>query len=105
MAGILSRMTYRFPQLVRVAWVDRQNRRKTQVAMGRLAASEDDALDVANALEFCMVPRSARKLQYQVSALHHKATGVDALSRDTHWVTFWREGQGFVKPKALEFLG
>lgn len=98
-------MTYRFPQLVRVAWVDRNNRRRAQVAMGQLAGDEDKALDIANALEYCMVPRSARKLQYQVSALHHKATGVDALSRDTHWVTFWRDGQGFVKSRALEFQG
>lgn len=98
-------MTYRHPQLVRVTWVDRHNRRKTQVAMGRLAACEDDAIALANALEQCMVPLSARRIAYQVSALHHKATGVDALSRDTHWVTFWREGQGFVKVKAIGYGG
>lgn len=94
-------MTFRTPQLVRVTWRDRRNRPKWQVAMGRLARSEGEAMEIAQALEYCMIPGSASRIIYQISLCALPPTMIDATSLDTHWRAFWREGKGIVKARVV----
>lgn len=85
-------MTYRYPQLVRVLWTCPRSKKRKSVFATRLARNVDEAFEIANALEFCMVPVDARRLVYQVAVLGRRATARDALQIDTQWATFFREG-------------
>ena len=98
-------MIYRFPQLVRVVWSDARSGRRKSYAAYRLARHDEEAFEIAGAIEFCMVPQNARKLAYQVSALDHRPTSREAASMETTWVTFWREGRGMIETLKIERAG
>jgi hypothetical protein len=85
-------MTYRFPRLVRVVWTPQKGGARKAMAAVRLARSEQEAWDIANAVEFAMVPSTARRLVYQTARIDGRASARAALNPDTVWETFFREG-------------
>lgn len=84
-------MTYRFPRLVRVVWTPQKGGARKAIAATRLARNSEEAWEIAQTLEWVMVPQTARKLTYQTALLDGRATARAALNPDTHWETFFRE--------------
>lgn len=83
---------YRFPRLVRVLWTNPRRKSRQSIAAVRLARHENEAFDIANALEFALVPANAKRLVYQTAVMDKTPTARDALAMDTEWRTFWKEG-------------
>ena len=92
---------FRYPQLVRVVWIDPVTRKKRSFSPSVVARDSDHAFDVCDAVLTCMVPMGRKlRIGYQTAVLDRPARAADVFDRATEWVTFCKFWVG--KERELE---